>query len=129
LDVKALPVPDALRRSSALQCEAPRSEIESAIAAMWKEVLGVDKVGIHDNFFDVGGHSLLLIKVQGWIEQHLNRRLEIVDLFQYPTIEALAHHLTSQEDISSERDRIRRQAQRRKQATNQMRAALGGTRS
>lgn len=96
LDMKALPVPDALRPSSAIQYEAPRSEIESAIAAMWKEVLRVDQVGVHDNFFDLGGHSLLLIKVQGRIEQHLNRNLEIVDLFRYPTIETLAHHLTTQ---------------------------------
>jgi amino acid adenylation domain-containing protein len=127
LDLKALPVPDAPHRPEA-QREAPRSEIESAIAAMWKEVLRVDQVGVHDNFFDLGGHSLLLIKVQGRIEQHLNRRLEIVDLFQYPTIETLAHHLTSQDDISSQRDRIRRQAERQKQATNRMRVALGGTR-
>ena len=129
LDVKALPVPDAARRSPAIQCEAPRSEIESAIAAIWKEVLRVDRVGVQDNFFDLGGHSLLLIKVQGGIEEHLNRRLEIVDLFQYPTIETLAHHLTSQEDIASERDRIRRRAERQKQAAHRMRVAVGGTRS
>jgi amino acid adenylation domain-containing protein len=129
LDVKSLPVPGALPRSSSAQYHAPRGEIESAIAAMWKEVLRVDKVGIHDNFFDLGGHSLLLKKVQERIEQQLNRKLEIVDLFQYPTVETLAYHLTSREDISSERDRIRRQAERRRQATTQMRAVLGGTRS
>jgi amino acid adenylation domain-containing protein len=128
LDVKALPVPDAPRRPT-LQCEAPRSEIESAIAAMWKDVLRVDQVGVHDNFFDLGGHSLLLIKVQERIEEHLNRRLEIVDLFQYPTIETLANHLTSQDDISSQRDRVRKQAERQKQAANRMRVALGGVRS
>lgn len=127
LDLKALPVPAPPRRRD-LQCEAPRSEIESAIAAMWKEVLRLDQVGVHDNFFDLGGHSLLLIKVQSRIEQHLNRRLEIVDLFQYPTIETLAHHLTSQDDISSQRDRIRKQAERQKQAANRMRVALGGVR-
>ena len=129
LDGKALPAPDSLRRSSAIQSEAPRSEIESLIAAIWKDVLRVDKVGIHDNFIDLGGHSLLLIKVQGRIEQQLNRKLDIVDLFQYPTIETLARHLTTQEDTSSERDRIRRQAERRKRAANQMRPALEGTRS
>jgi amino acid adenylation domain-containing protein len=127
LDTKALPVPDAVPRAS--QYVAPRSEIESAIAALWKEVLRVDKVGVHDNFFDLGGHSLLLIKVQGRIEQHLNRKLEIVDLFQYPTIETLARHLTSRDDISSERDRIRIRAERQKQAANRMRTALEGTRS
>jgi amino acid adenylation domain-containing protein len=127
LDVKTLPVPDAPRRP-ATQCEAPRSEIESAIAAMWKDVLRVDQVGVHDNFFDLGGHSLLLVKLQECIEQHLNRRLEIVDLFQYPTIETLAHHLTSHDDASSQRDRIRRQAERQKEAANRMRVALGAAR-
>lgn len=105
LDLKALPVPDAPARSAAIPCEAPRNEIESAVAAIWKEVLHVEQVSVHDNFFDLGGHSLLLIQVQGRIEKYLNRKLEIAELFRYPTIESLAHHLASQGLAPSEHSR------------------------
>jgi acyl carrier protein len=116
VDRKALPAPDTMRPSLATLYEAPRTEVESAIAAVWKDVLRVEKVGIHDNFFDLGGHSLLLIKVQAQLEEYLKRKLAIVELFQYPNIEALSRHLTIQEDISPERERIQEQAERQKRA-------------
>jgi hypothetical protein len=51
--------------------------------------LGVDQVGVNDSFFDIGGHSLLLIRVHRLLEQRLHAGLSIIDLFQYPTIDAL----------------------------------------
>ena len=60
---------------------------------MWREVLGISRVGRHDNFFDLGGHSLLVPQVHRRLKQHFDGPLTIVDLFRYPTVSALAAHL------------------------------------
>jgi acyl carrier protein len=101
--------------------EPPRTETEARIAAIWREILRVDQVGKYDNFFDLGGHSLLLIKVQGALELEFGRKIAVVELFRSPTIDALARHLTMVEDISPERDRIQQLANRQKAAINRMR--------
>jgi hypothetical protein len=116
VDRKALPAPDRMRSSLATQYEAPRTEVETMIADLWKDVLRLEKVGVHDNFFDLGGHSLLLVQVQARLERHLKRKLAVVDLFQYPSIESLSRHLTSIEDVAPARERIDRRADRQRQA-------------
>ena len=70
IDKKALPDPDA---SELLSNEyvAPRNETERIIAEIWKELLQVDRVGIHDNFFELGGHSLLAMRVISSIRREL----------------------------------------------------------
>ncbi|MCX7092177.1 MAG: amino acid adenylation domain-containing protein, partial [Methylobacter sp.] len=72
----------------------PQTELEGQIARLWKKVLRVDKVGIHDNFFEVGGHSLLLLQLQQELQTVLGKRPSMVDLFHYPTIHAFAAHLS-----------------------------------
>ena len=121
VDRKALPAPESARPSQAAAYEPPRTETEARIAAIWKEVLRVDQVGKYDNFFDLGGHSLRLIKVQGALEQEFGRKIAVVELFRCPTIDALARHLTTVEDVSPERDRIQQLADRQKAAINRMR--------
>lgn len=69
---------------------APAGDLESAIAAIWAEALGVPRVGRHDNFFDLGGHSLLLIKVHSRLVERLGLTVSMVDLFQHTTVSALA---------------------------------------
>ncbi|TRW90815.1 non-ribosomal peptide synthetase/type I polyketide synthase [Candidatus Methylobacter oryzae] len=76
------------------QAVMPQTELEERIAGLWKKVLRVDKVGIHDNFFEVGGHSLLLLQLQQELQTVLGKRPPMVDLFHYPTIHAFAAHLT-----------------------------------
>ncbi|MEM7354986.1 MAG: beta-ketoacyl synthase N-terminal-like domain-containing protein, partial [Acidobacteriota bacterium] len=66
---------------------------ERAIAEAWRRVLGVETVGLDDNFFDVGGHSLLTLEVQQRLEETFGRSLPVVDLFRFPTIRTLATHL------------------------------------
>ncbi|MCR6481999.1 amino acid adenylation domain-containing protein [Amycolatopsis sp. OK19-0408] len=66
---------------------------EALIAAVWREVLGLDAVRVTDNFFDVGGHSLALAKVHAEVTTRLGRRIPMVDLFSHPTVRALATHL------------------------------------
>jgi acyl carrier protein len=71
----------------------PRTETEQAIAEIWKEALGVEHVGLDDNFFDLGGHSLLLAKAHTRLQSVFGPELAIIDLFKHPTINSLAAHL------------------------------------
>ncbi|PSB30548.1 non-ribosomal peptide synthetase [Chlorogloea sp. CCALA 695] len=77
--------------------EAPQSEIEEAIAKIWREVLQLENVSVNDNFFDMGGHSLLMVRVQQKLGSVLEQKVGIIDLFQYPTIRSLAQYLSRDE--------------------------------
>src|SRR5206468_8078468 len=66
---------------------------EAKVIAMWKEVLGIDEVGPDDNFFDLGGHSMLVAWVRANIQEEFGVDLEMVELFNYPTARALAGRL------------------------------------
>ena len=66
------------------------------LAGIWTEVLEVTQVGIHNKFFDLGGHSLLLFKVQSKLAKLFDQKISMVELFEHPTIHTLAQHLTVQ---------------------------------
>jgi acyl carrier protein len=95
VDRKALPDPDASNLVSD-QYTAPRNEAEEKLAAIWQEILEVDRVGIHDDFFVLGGHSLLAIRLISAIRKELAVELPISDIFDYPTIAALVAQLEGQ---------------------------------
>ncbi|MDQ0606974.1 amino acid adenylation domain-containing protein [Variovorax sp. W1I1] len=88
VDRKALPEPEGLGRASTY--EAPQGHVARTLAAIWSEVLQVEQVGLHDNFFDLGGHSLLLIRAHRLLEDRLQGSFPLVNLFKYPTVESLA---------------------------------------
>jgi len=91
VDRRALPAPEY---SYSLKKEfLPQTEMENVIAAVWKEVLQRKKVGIYDHFFEIGGHSLLIAQVQSKLQDTLGIEITMVELFEYPTIHALAQHL------------------------------------
>jgi len=94
LDRKALPKADAGQPSSAY--EAPQSELEQQIAAIWAQVLEVERVGLNDNFFELGGHSLLVINVISRMQLELGLRPSPQDIFQHPDVRRLAAHLEGQ---------------------------------
>ena len=71
----------------------PQNDIERAIAAIWKDILGIRTVGLYDNFFDLGGHSLLLPNLLGKVQLLAQREVSMIDLFRYPTVHALAAHV------------------------------------
>ncbi len=91
LDRKLLPAPEsgayAMRRY-----EAPVGEIETVLAEVWARLLKIDRVGRHDNFFEIGGHSLLAVRLVNLLEQ-VNINILVVDLFMGPTIESLARRI------------------------------------
>ena len=94
LDRRALPAPGIVRRDAAEAFVAPRGETEAVIAAAWAEVLGVEQVGVEDNFFDLGGNSMLLARVAAALKERLGREVRIVELFRHPTVAALATSLS-----------------------------------
>ncbi|HEX2090827.1 MAG TPA: amino acid adenylation domain-containing protein [Longimicrobiaceae bacterium] len=114
VDRRALPAPGW--ESARGEFTGARNAVEGTIAEVWQEVLGVERVGVHDNFFDLGGHSLLLLRVQGRLQEELHRSVSVVELFQYPTIAALAAHLTREDPEDTASERTRRQAAMRRDA-------------
>lgn len=94
IDRRALPDPAQAALVADDQYVAPREGLEQTIAAIWQAVLGVARVGSADNFFEVGGSSLLAVQVQRRLEDTLGRPVPITAVFQYPTIAALAQHLS-----------------------------------
>jgi len=72
---------------------APASRMEIALADIWREVLGLPQPGLEDNFFDLGGHSLLIARIRLRLREKLRRDLPIVDFFAYPTIRSMAQRL------------------------------------
>ncbi|MCZ8518257.1 MULTISPECIES: non-ribosomal peptide synthetase [Paenibacillus] len=91
-DRKRLPEPDYAMATGSPYVEA-RNRNELMISEVWKELLGRAQISVHDNFFDIGGDSLLLIRVHQKLEQLLGSNVPITDLFSYPTIAKLAEHL------------------------------------
>jgi acyl carrier protein len=119
VDRRALPVPEGLRDELTVDYVAPQSEMERTIAAIWQEVLQVEKVGIHDNFFDLGGHSLLVIQVHSKLRDTLNRELSVVDIFQHPTISALANYCSQEPSEKPSFQHTHDRAQSRKDSIKQ----------
>jgi amino acid adenylation domain-containing protein len=84
----------AVRREvAAVSGPPPRTELERLVADVWRDVLGLDAVGSGDNFFDVGGNSLLIVKVRARLTEQLGRPVATLALFAHPTVRALAEYL------------------------------------
>lgn len=94
LNRRSLPAPERLQTELAATYVAPRTELERTIANIWQEVLQVEKVGLHDNFFDLGGHSLLMIQVHERLRKTLNQDVSMIEMFKYSSVSRLAKHLS-----------------------------------
>jgi amino acid adenylation domain-containing protein len=91
---------------------APRTEIEERLAAIWAELLRVERVGINDNFFELGGHSLLLTRIAAWIQMEFGIELPLQVLFTTHTIEAMVGAMTAyslEQESELRREEILRQ--------------------
>ncbi|MFG1883917.1 amino acid adenylation domain-containing protein [Micromonospora sp. NPDC049102] len=93
LDPSRLPAPTVARADLGAAYVAPDGATERAIADTWRQVLGLDDIGADDNFFDLGGTSLLLARVQTRLADRLGRPVPAVELFRYPTVALLARFL------------------------------------
>jgi amino acid adenylation domain-containing protein len=116
VDRAALPAPDPSGALVTGLFVAPRTELEGTIAAIWQSVLGLEKVGVNDNFFDLGGHSLLLVKVYSQLRTETGMEIAMLKLFEYPTVSSLAAFLSGEvtEDPAPAADEQERVEQRKK---------------
>jgi acyl carrier protein len=123
IDRKALPVPDGWRSELDKAHIAPSTPIEESLATIWTEVLGIQRVGIHENFFDLGGHSLLATRVISRIRAAFKLDLPLRSLFEAPTLHSLAQQVQElkEKQVVAQGVTITRvaRAQYRVQQTNQ----------
>jgi hypothetical protein len=111
-DRRALPRPETTNRPLA-GADRPSGALEEEIAAIWQEALGVPSVSRSKSFFDLGGNSLLLVKVHRRLCDARSTRLSLADMFHFPTVAALAAHLSAAADgtsVGAARAVARRQA-------------------
>jgi amino acid adenylation domain-containing protein len=115
---RVLPMPTAQPLQPTL---LPQTALEQLIATLWQQALQIDTIGLHDNFFDIGGHSLLMVRVLSQLTDHLGKELTLMDLFRYPTIHALSQYLgetpsdpTAAPEITAQEQRERGKAHQRK---------------
>jgi thioesterase domain-containing protein/aryl carrier-like protein len=94
VDKRALPAPESSRPELEAEYVAPRTALEQALARMWETTLGIEQVGIHDNFFDVGGDSIKGAVLINRLQKELSEYVTVVALFEAPTIAQLAVYLT-----------------------------------
>jgi amino acid adenylation domain-containing protein len=129
IDRDAVLAADGAALESEVPQVAPRSDLEQIIADTWRDALDMDEeVGVDDNFFDLGGHSLLLVLVRGELQEKLGKDIPVAELFEYPTISALARHLEqAQAEEPSFAETQDRAAMQREAARQQMQ--LGQRRS
>lgn len=122
LDRKALPAPGETPSDASPAMLAPDTDLQQALWDIWRDILGHHEFGVDDNFFDQGGDSLTLVRVQRQIQESLGREVPMVELFQFPTIDALAEHLDAGADEPEPlredggRARLTREARRQRQS-------------
>jgi len=115
IDRNALPHPSTLEQKSDAPPEPPQNELESAIAQAWKDALGVEQIELDKNFLDLGAHSLMVAEVHMQLQQSLGCEISLVDMFQFPTVRALANHLNGQDAAAPVLNRAERRLAARQQ--------------
>jgi acyl carrier protein len=89
IDRKALPAPEGGAKAPVAPIDDTHmTPVQKRVASVWRSVLNTDRVGLHDNFFDLGGHSLLLVKLHSALRAEFGADLKLVDLFQWTTVAA-----------------------------------------
>jgi natural product biosynthesis luciferase-like monooxygenase protein len=109
VDRKQLPAPPDTKKAAGARFTAPQGGTEQAIAAIWRDILHADLVGVDDNFFDFGGHSLQVVQVQNRLRETLGIDVPVLKLFQFPTVRTLAKFIGEQspdQQDNSFRERI-----------------------
>ncbi|NOJ97530.1 non-ribosomal peptide synthetase, partial [Corallococcus coralloides] len=119
VDRKALPPPDGLRLGAQESYVEPGTELERAIARIWQEQLRLVRVGRDERFFDLGGNSLSIVQVHGKLRGVLGLDVSLADLFQYPTVGALATHLARADERPSTEEKGQRRVQARRERAGQ----------
>src|SRR5579859_1251173 len=93
IDRKRLPKVESIKSKGGENDKAPRTEIERFIAEIWQDHLQITNIGVEDNFFDLGGHSMMALSIHARLAARFDDRITVIDLFTYPTVATLAKHL------------------------------------
>lgn len=116
VDRKQLPAPSAETAKHEAEYEAPEDELQQIIVDVWQDTLKVDRIGVSDNFFDLGGHSLLIVRVHQLLKEKLDRPISLTDLYRFPTIKSLTEFLDGgdkeDESLKKSQDRASRRRDR-----------------
>ncbi|MFL0811271.1 MAG: LLM class flavin-dependent oxidoreductase [Agarilytica sp.] len=115
IDRKQLPAPTEGGQASAAAYEAPKDELQQTIVNVWQDTLKIDKIGVNDNFFDLGGHSLLIVRVHQLLKEQVDKPISLTDLYRFPTIASLTEFLNSDkenESLKKSSDRASRRRER-----------------
>jgi acyl carrier protein len=134
VDRRRLPEPGSQEHHGVVPAEPLLNNVERAVAAIWSEVLHVQNIGRNSNFFDLGGHSLSMLRVLGRLEEQYPQRLVMVDLFEHPTVASVAEFLSrgktepvrtndSERRLDKQADAIQRQRSIMAEAHKMSRAA------
>ncbi len=89
LDRATMPAPERSAGESKSSFDAPATTLQQAVAAVFRDVIGIEQVGLDDNFFDLGAHSLQIVKVHGELSRNIDTKIPLISFFQYPTIRSL----------------------------------------
>lgn len=98
---------------------APETDLDHTLVMIWQEMLKLEKVGLNNNFFDLGGHSLLLLQVQNKIKEQLSIEVPLVEFFNHPTISSLSKYLSQEQNKQSSIIKIQERANKQKEMLNQ----------
>jgi acyl carrier protein len=102
----------------------PQTDLERVVAGVWQQMFGLEQISIEENFFDLGGHSLLLVQMHSRLREALRTDFPIVTLFEHPTIQSLAEHLSAPRAAAPTGQQWRDRAERQKAALTRLRDTL-----
>lgn len=125
VDRKRLPEESGTRAGIGAVRKEARTDLERKLVEVWREVLEVDQVGVEENFFDLGGHSLLMLQLQGRLKAAIERELTMMEMFEHPTIKALAEHLSAESVETTKVQGAAERAQKQRAAFKQQQARRG----
>ena len=100
---------------------APRNSVEEKLVPIWEEVLGRNKIGVKDNFFDLGGTSFSMFRVCNRLREYLNRPISMVEMFKHPTVHALTTYLSQPGQAPQSQRQGQQRAERRRNAQQRRR--------
>jgi amino acid adenylation domain-containing protein len=123
VDRAALPAPAP---EAPVSVELPKTHLEQELTDLWKRILRTERVGLDDNFFDLGGDSLLVIAVHSNLQKMFQLEIPVTDLFEFTTVRSLARHLGKQEPDGASLTEARKRAQKQREAYTRSRKCRAG---
>jgi acyl carrier protein len=100
-DRNALPPPDLTQRDTGQDHVAPTTTLEREIADIWTDVLGTDHIGLHDDFFDLGGHSMMVMRLAAKLRETYGVEMSLTTLFEHPTVAEQAEAVTDARQLET----------------------------